>query len=207
MKDEKCLGPLLPPSSFILPPSSFTPAEGSKASPDGREEIQIDLPASEKFHNLGGRDGAGLCVFASITWSARWQNEAKLVDFFQKMRGESGGGYPQKVDRMIAKYGAGTEYLQYEGKDPSILKAALTSGRMPAVTYNGHDCHYRGFVSHMVSLVHLSDHWAAISDNNFPGDNQFVWMSPQEFQQRWTGGRQGWTVILLAPPPPPTPHN
>jgi hypothetical protein len=183
------------------------PVEGGKVSPDGADEITIDLPASEKKHNTGGRDGSGLCVFTSIEWAARWQNERRLFNFQQQMRQEPGGGYPEKVDRMIARYAAGVPYLQYEGSDPSILAAALRSGRMPAVTYNGYDCHYRGGVSHMVDLVHLSERWAAISDNNYPKDNQIVWMSPSEFLKRWRGGRSGWTVILLRPPPPPVPHS
>jgi hypothetical protein len=40
--------------------------EGGRTSPDGREEIQIDLPGAEHMKNTGGRDGAGLCVFTSV---------------------------------------------------------------------------------------------------------------------------------------------
>jgi hypothetical protein len=39
---------------------------------------------------------------------------------------------------------------------------------MPAVTY-GYSPRYGGRVAHMVNLVHLSERWAAILDNNFPG--------------------------------------
>jgi hypothetical protein len=124
------------------------------------------------------------------------------------MRAEPGGGYPEKVDAMIAKYGAGTAYIQYEGKDPSILKEALASGRMPAVTYNGHCPHYGNHtIAHMVNLVYLDDQWACVLDNNFIGENDLVWLSTRDFLQRWTGGQNGWAVILLAPPPPPVPHN
>jgi hypothetical protein len=190
-----------------LPEANGKPQEGGKVSPDGKEEITCDLPQSEKKKNVGGRDGAGLCVFTSIEYCARYQNEKRLVNFQADMRKEPGGGYPDKVDKMIAKYGRGTPYIQYEGTDTAILKAALATGRMVGVTYNGNDCHYRGTIAHMVSLVHFSDNWAAISDNNFTGDNQIVWMSPAEFKRRWTGGRAGWCVILLKGPPPPPPHN
>ncbi len=183
------------------------PVEGSKTSPDGTEEVTCDLPASEKFRNQGGRDGAGLCVFASITWSARYQNERKLFDLFEKMRQEPGGGYPEKVDQMIAKYGNGATYVQYEGNDSTILRAALATGRLPCVTYDGHDPHYAGTIAHMVNLTHLSSKWACISDNNFPRDDQHVWLTPDEFLQRWRGGGMGWAVVLIAPPPPPPPWN
>lgn len=184
------------------------PVEGGKVSPDGTEEIQCDLPDSETFHNKGGRDGSGLCVFASITWAAKYQNERGAMQLFDKMRQEPGGGYPEKVDRMMGKYCQGVPYIQYEGNDLAVPRAALATGRMIGTTYNGHDCHYSGSVSHMVDLVHLTDRWAAIWDNNFPKENQIVWMSPQEYKQRWTGGsRSGWLVILLKPPPPPVPHS
>jgi hypothetical protein len=192
--------------SALTAQSPSRPSEGGKAV--AGEEITCDLAEGQKFHNKGGTDGAGLCVFASITWAARYQNELRLCDLFNHMLKERGGGYPQKVDAMIQKYGKGTPYLQYEGGDPAILKAALASGRMPCVTYNGNDCHYRSSIAHMVCLVHLSDKAAVISDNNFPGDNQFVWMSPEEFLKRWRGGAGGgWAVVLLSPPPPPVPTN
>jgi hypothetical protein len=107
---------------------------------------------------------------------------------------------------MIAKYGKGTAYLQYEGRDPTILKLALKTGRMPSVTYNGHDPHYgeRVSIAHMVNLIYLDDKQACILDNNFVGENELVWMSVKEFMDRW---EDGWAVILLAPPPPPPPRN
>ncbi len=181
-------------------------AVGGPISPDHHTEITCDLPVSERTKNTGGRDGAGLCVFTSIGHAARWQNEKRLVDFQKQMQKEPGGGYPEKVDRMIAKYGKGTPYLQYEGHDPTILRLALKTGRMPSVTYNGHDPHYgeRASIAHMVNLIYLDDHQACVLDNNFIGENDLVWMSAKEFMDRWD---DGWAVILLAPPPPPPPKN
>src|SRR5579872_4800306 len=120
---------------------------GGPTGPDGATQVTCDLPVSERMRNVGGRDGAGLCVFTSVQNAARYQNETRLANFQADMREEPGGGYPQKVTAMIAKYGhgmTGADYLQYEGKDPAILKAALATGRMPGVTYNGHDPHYNG---------------------------------------------------------------
>jgi hypothetical protein len=180
---------------------------GGPTSPDGKTEVTCDLPVSERMKNTGGRDGAGLCVFTSIQNAARYQNELRLVNFQADMRKEVGGGYPAKVDTMISKYGKGTPYLQYEGKDPSILKAALATGRMPSVTYNGHDPHYAGTIAHMVNLIHLDEHWAVVLDNNFIGADQLVWLTPDDFYRRWRGNGGGWSVVLLSPPPPPVPHQ
>lgn len=180
---------------------------GGPIAPDGRTQVQCDLPLSLRLKNVGGSDGLGLCVFSSICMASRFQNERRLWDFQEKMRREPGGGWPEKVDQMIAKYGQGTQYLQYEGKDPTILVAALASGRMPSITYCGRDPHYHGRdVAHMVNLVYLDAGQAAVLDNNFVGDNELVWLSAAELVERWTAGGGGWAVFLLAPAPPPVPR-
>jgi hypothetical protein len=188
---------------------------GGCVSPDGKEEIICDLPGSEHLHNTGGMgprgpgSGAGLCVFTSIEHCGRYQNEASLSGFQKSMTHETGGGYPDKVDAMLKRYAPHVLYVQYTGKDTSLLKLALKTSRMVGVTY-GYSPRYGGPIAHMVNLVHLSDHWACILDNNFPGENSYEWMSPDEFIKRWTAGspdRSGWAVILLNPPPPPPPHN
>lgn len=184
------------------------PTIGGKTGPDGKTEITCDLPESEKKKNVGGRDGAGLCVFTSIEYAARWQCERTLFNLQSQMRKEPGGGYPDKVDKMLAKYAPGARYGQHTGGDESVLDAVLASGRIACVTYNGFDPHYgQQSIAHMVALVHLDKEWACISDNNFPGDTQFTWMSRGEFLKRWKGGGGGWVVFLLRPPPPPCPKN
>lgn len=188
-------------------PSREGTQEGGKVSPDGKTEIVCDLPEAQKRANVGGRDGAGLCVFTSIEWAGKWQNEQELFDFQDKMRKELGGGYPEKVAAMMKKYAPDVKYIQDTSGDAEILRAILDSGRMACVTYSGQDCHYNGPIAHMVDLVAFGDNWACVSDNNFVKDNQFVWMSPDEFIKRWKGMGGGWVVCLLNPPPPPVPHN
>lgn len=181
--------------------------EGGRTSPDGFEEIQIDLPAGEHLKNTGGRDGAGLCVFTSVEHAGRWQNVSSVGGFQAKMTKELGGGYPSKLEKMMSKYCGDAQYLQYEGTDPSLIKLALATCRMPAVTYGYSPRYGPGKIAHMVNVAHLSDKWAAVLDNNFPGDHRYEWMSPEEFRKRWISGGGGWAVFLLAPPPPPLPGN
>lgn len=181
--------------------------EGGKTSPDGTTQIQCDLPRSQKMHNVGGTDGAGLCVFTSIDWAMIYQNEPAGRHFRKDMEGERGGGWPEKVTKMMAKYAPEVQYIQDTSGDPEILKAILASGRIACVTYCGYDCHYQGGIAHMVCLVSYDDKWACVSDNNYCEDTQFVWMSPDEFVKRWRGNGGGWVVCLLSPPPPPIPHN
>jgi hypothetical protein len=181
---------------------------GGPTGPGGAE-VTTDLPPPLRAKNVGGKDGAGLCVFTSIMHAARYQNEPALWDFQKQMRAEPGGGWPDKVDRMMEKYGPSASYLQYEGGDPAILEAALKSGRMPSVTYDGRDPNYGPStrIAHMVNLVYLDGAKAGILDNNFvsPDDRSVVWMTRDEFLSRWRGGGGGWAVVLLAPAPAPLP--
>jgi len=188
-------------------PAWGAPTEGGPTGPGGAE-VMCDLPVGLRQKNVGGRDGAGCCTFASVQHSARFQNERRLWTFLNDVAAhERGGGWPAKMDAMIAKYGDGTRYLQYEGSDSALLEAALKSGRMPAVTYDGHDPHYglNRTIAHMVNLVYLDDKYAAILDNNFTADLSLMWMTRQEFLQRWTGGGSGWAVVLVSPAPAPVP--
>lgn len=184
------------------------PVVGGLVSPDGTEEIADPLPQSEKKKNVGGSDGSGLCVFTSIEYAGRWANERSLFDFQEKMRQERGGGWPQKVDAMMAKYAPTASYFQDETGNYNLIKQAVASGRMVGVTYGGFDPHYgQQYVAHMVAVAHASDKWVAITDNNFPADNSHVWMSVDEFVKRHRAGGNGWSVFLTKPGPSPTPKG
>lgn len=187
---------------------------GGSISPDGKSEVTCDLPSDQLKRNIASR-GLGCCVFRSLEYAARWQNVPALYDFPEWMieNKVAGGGYPAKADDLIAKISQSRglpspQYVNVETDDPAILIAALKSGRMPSITYNGRDPHYRGQIAHMTNLVFLDDQMACVRDNNFIGPNDLVWMTKNEFLSRWKGGqKQGWAVILLAPPPPPPPRN
>lgn len=213
--------PQSPPAAGLVPAPSPTkpnppqplanagkPVEGGKVSPDGSEEVVCDLPESLREHNTGGRDGSGLCVFTSIEYAAKYQGVKAAMDLQAKMKKEPGGGYPQKVEAELKKFGINESYINDTSGDPAVLKAILDSGRLACVTYNGHDPHYGNqTIAHMVCLPAYSDRWAAIYDNNYTSDSQLVWMSPEEFQKRWKAKGGGWVFAWLAAPPPPIPHN
>jgi hypothetical protein len=184
--------------------ADFRPTQ-APTSPDGGATA-LDLPTSQHMRNVGGSDGSGLCVFTSITHAARWGNVRELDGYREWMQRRPGGGWPQKVDDTLAAFcrekGVPVPpYIQHTGGDEDFLKAALKTGRMVCVTYDGRDDFYRGRIAHMVNLAYLDDTRAAIIDNNRPG--YWVWMTRAEFLSRWRGGGGGWAVVLLSPPPPP----
>lgn len=185
------------------------PVEGGRIAPDGVTQLQVDLPRSCRKKNIASK-GLGCCVFRSADYAGHWQQEPELYDLPEKMvqHGIAGGGYPEKVDKIFKELAPHVQYVQDTSGDADILEAILASGRMACVTYNGHDCHYSGSIAHMVNLVHFDRKtgWACVSDNNFIEEDQFVWMSCDEFLKRWKGQGGGWVYCLLAPPPPPVPH-
>jgi hypothetical protein len=197
---------------------ALVPLTAARAGPfvaDGNvhdgEALTCDLPASEHLRNSVGRDGLGLCVFTSIDHAARWSNEPALIGFRDFMEKYPGGGWPEKVDEYIPRLAASKklpapDYVQHTGGDAEFLKLALKTGRYVCVTYNGRDgVFYRGTIAHMVNLVHFSEKWAVIHDNNYPG--KWLWMPPADFLARWRGTGGGWAIVLLKPGPPPVPVN
>ncbi|MCS7166239.1 MAG: hypothetical protein RMI91_01835 [Gemmatales bacterium] len=185
----------------------FQATIGGLRTPDGKA-IRLDYPIERHLRNAVGRDGAGLCVFTSLTHAADWQNVEALQQFRDWMRQHPGGGWPEKVDAMITRLCRERglpvpQYLQYQGNDISILKLACKTGRMPCVTYCFSPAgRYQGRrIAHMVNLLHADERWFAVLDNNFPGTVE--WMNEEEFRRTFTGLGEGWAIILLAPSPPP----
>lgn len=189
---------------------------GGQVGPDGKTEVAIDLPLDQRMRNIGSRvDGLGMCVSTSITHSARWHNLRDWREFRDWCAKYPGGSYPSKTDKQVKQYAQEKgitcpEFLQYEGNDPAIIVAALKAGLCPAITYDGRDgVRYQGHIEHMVNVVYLSreTNLAAIMDNNGKAED-LIWMSFDEFVERWTSkGRGGWVFLWLVPPPPPPPCN
>lgn len=187
---------------------------GGPTHPDGTE-ADLDLPAERHQRNQAGRDGRGLCVFASLGMAADWAHVTPLVDFAGYMTRHEGGGYPEKVAEFIRRLcrerGAPEPaYLQIQANDLELLAQAVRSGRMPAVTYSRSPTgRYGGArIAHMVNLVAARAGGArlwAVLDNNFPGTLE--WMSEREFAASYSGLGEGWAVILLEPGSPPPPRN
>lgn len=183
-----------------------------------------DLPAQQHIRNRGGNDrtrdnpfgepgrGYGLCVFTSVEVAARWQAVRELDGFQDWMTRRPGGGYPEKLDRMLAAYCkernvAVPVYVQHTGGDEAFLDLVVKTDRLACVTYAGMDGFYKDargrdtWIDHMVNLAHLDAEYAAVIDNNRPG--VWVWMSRKDFLVRWRARGGGWAVVLLHAPPPP----
>ncbi|MCS7159925.1 MAG: hypothetical protein RMJ19_05580 [Gemmatales bacterium] len=198
----------------VLAALVLTATVGGLVSPAG-ERAACDLPEKEHRKNLAGRDGAGLCVFASLTHCGKWHNQPLLEGMLDWMTRHPGGGWPEKVDRMIELRAKETNqrvprYVHIRTYDPELLRTAVRKGYMVCVTYyRSPTGRYGGrTISHMVNLVHAgpedrkSEPLWGILDNNYP--KTIEWMNESEFASA-TGGRNGsfWAMLILEPPPPP----
>lgn len=197
------------------PPSRPTPGGGTvdDQTHDGVTARDAPPPALH-LRNVGGSDGSGLCVFTSIEVAADFQGIEWLEDMQSFMRSRPGGGWPEKVDRMIAeKLGPdhGLNYLHLYGVEAlPLLELACANGYLPCVTYGFGERYGLPAIDHMVNLVHLDGERACVLDNNYPGGDQYEWMSRSEFEVRfgWStqGAGEGWAILFLdGNPQPPEP--
>jgi hypothetical protein len=173
-------------------------------------EVSIDIPLRHRQQNTGGTDGSGLCVFATLQMAAWWQGITELDDLFAYMKTQPGGGWPERVDRILKQRAPHLEYIQYEDKDPApLIEAAIKTGRPVCSTYGYGDFYHdaagnRAPISHWILIVHFDANWAAIVDNN---DSAHVtWIKRDEFLRRAVHpSGKAWLAVLMPVPPPPVP--
>ena len=195
--------------------------------PDGTR-IVFDLPADQHMQNVGGSDGAGLCVYTSITLGAKWQNTKEMYNLRKFAEGRPGGSYPEKMDADLKIYAKRynvtiPNYVQHTGGDDAFLDLCIQTRRMPGITYAGVDDFYDSPILHMVNLAHLDEKNGAIQDNNRAGkwtsdtrkrilnrwkgldDNGKDLLVPvrEGLRTLWIPAGGGWAFVWLTPPPPP----
>lgn len=185
------------------------PADGPAEGP------QVDFPSREWMKNIGSRlDGSGMCVFTSIEMAAIWSGIEEFRGFRDWCaQNYPGGGYPEKVDKLIAAYCnakgiSNPGYSQHEVSSTEVLVKALKSGRMPAVTLY-RSPRYNGVIYHMVNSVHWDEKYAATMDNNKFGNDPLPpveWGSPQEMENRVKLGGKIWVFVWNKHGPPPVPR-
>lgn len=177
-----------------------SPVLGSLVSPDGKTTVIIGNYDGSYPKNIASR-GLGCCGFRALGYAARLQNVPELVDLPEKLvaAGIQGGAYPDKIDRICAKFGGTQKWWQNTAKDDKIIESSINSQRPVCVDYNGHDPHYHATIAHCVTVIAFdrANNWVAILDNNFPGKDQIVWLGLAELRERW----HGWSYGLLAKRP------
>lgn len=183
------------------------------------ESITCDLPNSQQMKNIGSKlDNAGMCVFSAVEMAARYQG-------LEAMRGwrdwcaqnYRGGGYPEKVDKLLAAWWKHKgippiKYMQYQGRNPEDLLTVIDkTRRMGSITY-GYSPRYGGYVAHMTNEILYGHKYAVVLDNNFVGDTNYEWMKREELVRRMrltpNGGQDlAWIFVWITPGSPPAPRT
>lgn len=176
----------------------------------------IDLPVDQHMRNIGGSDGAGLCVGTSNEVAGHWQSIPELNGFQAWLKLRPGGSYPEMLAADLKKFCnskgvAVPSHIQHTGGDIEFLRLAFATRRAVSMTYAGYDTFYGNqMIAHMVTGAHLDGTLGAVIDNNEP--SRWRWMSDTQLINRWLGktddGRNlrvggGWAVVWLNSPPPP----
>ena len=205
--------PLSPSSSVRLPCITKEPR-----LPDGTE-VDCDLPAFRHMKNVGGSDGAGLCVGTSNQMMFDWHHVLGYCDlkngYQSYLRRFPGGSWTDKSSQQIAAYAKdkgiqAPEILHNTNGDIELQVYALKNGYMPSVRilrspagrYGGQS------IDHMVVLVGArcgpSKAWCLV-DNNYPGT--WEWFSEDDWKNRTHGKWSMYTLNHPAPPPIPSPNK
>lgn len=168
--------------------------------------VDCDLPMPIRIHNTGGTDGAGLCVWASADMMATYLNCRELMDVFEYMQTQKGGGWPERVDRIMRERAPGVKFKQYMGDSLDFAQEFIDSGRPVCITLGTSEFYKMQTIAHMVLLVSLDEKYAGILDNN---DEKHIWWMPrEEFRKRACHPNgEMWAWGIFSPPPPPVPHG
>ena len=186
--------------------------------------VDQDYPELRRMKNVGGSDGAGLCVFTSIAHSFDWHAMPWGRYFREWMRKRPGGGWAEKVTNELRKYCQESRiempdvlqvYPTSEMKLPKIIDLmaeAVQAGHMVGMTYcySPTSGRYGGTIAHMVNCVGArmgpdKNIWAILDNNYIDG---IQWMDEKTLAKVFGGNGGGWFVAVLnRPDPPPVPRN
>lgn len=170
------------------------------------QAVDCDLPQEIRVRNTVGINGMGLCVWASLEMNSRYLNCTELIGNFDDMKRKAGGGWPDRVDKIMAARAPNVGYEQYLGADVAFVQDWINTGRPVCVTFGYGELYHNRTIAHMVLCVAMTPLYTGILDNNDP--ENIYWMSTEEFSRRFSWPRgQGWAFAIMTPPPPPVPHS
>lgn len=163
----------------------------ASSSPAAERPI-VNIPSEFRKSNWLSPNGYGSCAHASFITLLRWQGRYETAKMWE--RKYSGGEWHTSFGKKLEKEGIRFAYTA-EADDVSFLKWACRTRRGCAVTVNGG--------THMVTLVHLDEEWAAILDNKFT--ENFIWIPREHFIAEWKAS-YSWAVTPVYKPSAPAPE-
>lgn len=157
-----------------------------------QERPTVNLEEVLRQANWIGSMNEGSCVFATIIMALRHQGRDDLADLIKA--NYENGSWPSdlaaKLDALDIRYA----YTSFEN-DVAFLEWACATRRGVGVTcQNG---------THMIFLVHLSQDYAGVIDNNSP--EEIKWIPREEFLNEWFNSESWAVAVIMGSPPPPRP--
>jgi hypothetical protein len=142
-----------------------------------------------------GTRADGSCCHASLISLLRWQGQHTLADRWR--RTHSGGEFTWTMRKDLDE--AGIPYAWTQSGDEEFLEWAVRTRRGACIQYKdspSSKCY------HMVNVVHLTDKWVGILDNN--DVRRFKWMDRAGFMRNWQSS-DGWAFTPVFSPAAPLP--
>lgn len=169
-----------------------------------REGVKAEVPTVNVPRKLRqgnwlrrGTEADGSCCHASLISLLQWQGQARLADRWRRQH--SGGEYTFTMARAMDE--AGIPYAWCENGDERFLEWAIATRRGACIQYKDSP---RSKCYHMVNVVHLTDKWVGLLDNN--DVRRYKWVDRASFMRNWKSS-DGWAftpVFSPAAPLPPT---
>jgi hypothetical protein len=176
--------------------------------PGGRQPL-VDYPEELWKKNIGGSDGAGMCVFRSCEFQALWIG-LPFQGFTEWCAKGPGGGYPEKLAKLFSAFCKEKHIvpeptlIQYEGRDFAWVEACLANGWLPCITLYHSPRYGPGTIYHMTCAGHLDKEFGATQDNNF---RPLEWAPRTEWEKRCMLNGQFWAFAIVGPGVPLPPRN
>jgi hypothetical protein len=164
-------------------PRRFTP-------PVRKERPTVNLPLALRQSNWWGEDGQGSCTWATMVSLLRWQGRYKTADWVRQNCGD--GEWPDDMAQRMDQ--ANIRYAYVANGDVKFLEWACRTRRGCGITIMGG--------GHMVALVHLDAHWAALLDDN--AVENYIWVPRETLIAEWKASN-GWAVTPVYTPAAPLP--
>lgn len=156
------------------------------------ERPVVNLPNEYRKSNWLSPNGYGSCVHASFVTLLKWQGRYGTAKMWG--RAYSGGEWYTTFEKKLLKKNIRFAYTA-KANDVSFLEWACRTRRGACVTIRGG--------SHMVTLVHLDENWAAILDNN--ATKNFIWIPRERFIAEWKAS-YSWAFTPVYTPSAPAPE-
>ncbi len=165
-------------------------------TPQPAPAVTVDIPKPLRHSNYSG----GSCMYSSTATCLEWGGRSDLAAWSRSSY--SGAAGISDIEAMLDR--AEIPYESTSRGDAGVLERADESGRPAAIYYKvGHAITFLG----LETKTRNGREFAVLTDNNFPGNDQFEWVPKGEFLRNWKNRFGGGAIVPLLDTPPAVPAS